>query len=141
MPDPSFQLDPRLAADTVFVTDLALCRVLLSRDGNYPWTILVPMRPGAVEIVDLDRDDRLALMDEIAMVSAALRDATRCHKLNVGALGNVVAQLHVHVIARFEGDLAWPGPIWGRHPAAPWDTTKRDAMVETLRAALGSAAA
>lgn len=109
-------LDSRLARDCIVLSDLGLSRLLLMDDALYPWLILVPRRPGLTEIIDLNGPDRAALMEEIAGVSAALQRATRCDKLNVAALGNAVPQLHVHVIARFRGDPAWPNPVWGRVP-------------------------
>ena len=108
-----FALDPRLEADTLEVTRLPLSVVRLMNDRRFPWLILVPARPGAMEIVDLDHADRAQLIEEIAVASAALRELFHAKKLNVAALGNVVAQLHVHVIARFESDDAWPKPVWG----------------------------
>jgi diadenosine tetraphosphate (Ap4A) HIT family hydrolase len=129
-------LDPRLAADTVPVGDLPLSRLLLCNDANYPWLILVPRRAGAVELIDLAANDRAQLMDEIARVSTTLRDLTACHKLNVAAIGNMVAQLHIHVIARFREDAAWPSPVWGKHPAKAYDPQQRDAFLSDLRAAL-----
>ena len=116
-PSAPWALDPQLEADTVAVCDLALSRLLASRDARYPWLIQVPRCPGAVEIVDLDAADRAALMTEIAQVGRALREITGCAKLNVAAIGNVVAQLHVHVIARRRDDAAWPRPVWGVAPA------------------------
>lgn len=139
MPAAFADLDPRLAADSVFVADLPLCQVRLMDDAAYPWLLLIPRRPGAVEIAELAREDRVALMDEIAFASAALRAETACHKLNVAALGNVVPQLHVHVIARFRGDAAWPGPVWGRAPARPYDAAARQALVAALAARLSAA--
>ena len=131
----AFALDPRLAADTVPVTTLPLCEVRLLDDRRFPWAVLVPLRAGAVEIVDLDAGDRAALMDEIACVSAALRTAFTPDKLNVGALGNVVAQLHVHVVARFRTDAAWPGPVWGTG-REPYDDEGRARAVAALRGAV-----
>jgi len=134
----AFDLDSRLAADTVPVVDLPLCQVRLMNDATYPWLILVPRRGGAVEIVDLDPADRTRLMDEIAAVSGVLRDLTRCDKLNVAALGNMVPQLHVHVIGRFAGDPAWPGPVWGKVPARPYAEIPREGFVAALRARLST---
>ena len=131
-----WQLDPTLLADTVAVGDLPLCRVLLNDDGNYPWLILVPRREGIAELIDLDETARVTLMAEIAQVSSALKDHTRCHKLNVAALGNVVAQLHVHIIARFRNDPAWPNPVWGKAPRFPHEATARDSLIKAMRTAL-----
>lgn len=133
-----FSFDPRLEADSVPVADLALSAVRLSRDGAYPWAILVPRRPGATELIDLTAPERALLMEEIAQVSAALKVITGCDKLNVAAIGNVVSQLHIHVVARFRDDRAWPGPIWGRFPAAPRTAEAEVALVADLRAALGA---
>ena len=111
-----FVLDTKLHADTIEITALPLCLVRLMNDRRFPWVILVPVRPGVSEIVDLGAADRGQLIEEIALVSGVMRDVFRPTKLNVGALGNVVAQLHLHVIARFASDDAWPGPAWGTAP-------------------------
>jgi len=116
----TFMLHPRLEADTVFVTDWALSRVLLMNDARYPWLILVPRRAGIAELHDLDHVERLVLMEEIAKASAGLKSLTAAAKINVGALGNLVPQLHVHVVARNPGDAAWPGPVWGQGSAIPY---------------------
>ncbi len=113
----AFALHPRLAADTVPIGDLPLCSVLLTDDSRYPWLILVPRRPNLREIVDLAAEERAVLVEEIAAASQALRGVTGAEKLNVAAIGNVVAQLHVHVVARFAADAAWPEPVWGRGAA------------------------
>ena len=115
------------------IGDLALCRVLLSRDANYPWLLLVPRRPGAVEIIDLDDADRAQLTGEIATASRALKALTACDKLNVAAIGNVVAQLHVHVIARFRTDAAWPKPVWNAVPPKSYDGAAADSLIVALR--------
>ncbi|MCC7272537.1 MAG: HIT domain-containing protein [Alphaproteobacteria bacterium] len=108
-----FTLDPRLAGDTVPVTRLALCEVRLTDEIAWPWLILVPMRPDTRELLDLTAEDRYRLVDEIALAERVLADLHSPDKLNVAALGNQVAQLHVHVIARRIGDAAWPQPVWG----------------------------
>lgn len=110
---PVFALDARLAADTHVIGDLALCRVLLMNDVRFPWLVLVPRVAGARDWIDLPQRDRHLLLDEIDRASLALRQLVQPHKLNVATLGNVVAQLHVHVIARFSDDAAWPAPVWG----------------------------
>ena len=135
----AWSLDETLAADTTAVGDLALSRLLVSNDANYPWLILVPRRPRAREIIDLDAADRHLLLDEIALVSGALRAVTGCHKLNVAAIGNVVAQLHVHVVARTTGDPAWPRPVWGAVPARAWDPAARARFLAALSARLATA--
>jgi diadenosine tetraphosphate (Ap4A) HIT family hydrolase len=129
-------LDPALERDTVMVCDLALSRVLLNNDANYPWLILVPRRAGKVELIDLDEADRLALWSEIGRVSCALKGLTKCHKLNVAQLGNQVAQLHVHIIARDKNDAAWPNPVWGRAPRKDYQADTREKLLKTLRDAL-----
>ncbi len=131
-----FVLDPRLAADTCPVTSLPLCDVLLMNDARYPWLILVPRQAGLVEVTDLDDADQLALWREVNRAAAALRRVAPCEKLNIAALGIVVRQLHVHVVARNEGDAAWPAPVWGRGTAAAYAPTAREALIATLRDAL-----
>jgi diadenosine tetraphosphate (Ap4A) HIT family hydrolase len=115
-----FVLHERLLADTVTITDWPLCRVLLMNDSNYPWVVLVPRRAGVVEIHELDSGDRQTLMDEMAEAARRLQNDTKAHKMNVAALGNVVPQLHIHVIARFATDPAWPKPVWGVVPGQPF---------------------
>ena len=112
MSEIGWSLHPQLAADTVPVCDLALSRLLAMNDANFPWLILVPRRAGASEIIDLGAEQAL-LMNELALVSRALKDETRCDKLNVAAIGNMVPQLHIHVVARRKDDAAWPKPVWG----------------------------
>lgn len=137
---PDFTLHPQLVADTVAVGDLALCRVLLSNDANYPWLILVPRRPDIVELIDLTAVDRAALSAEIDAAARALKATVPCDKLNVAALGNMVPQLHVHIIARRHGDPAWPKPVWGAVPAIAYNPAVRDGFVTALQRALDIAA-
>lgn len=132
-----FEMNPRIQADTVPVTEWPLCRVLLMNDSNYPWLLLVPRRAGVVEITDLAPEDQNALLGEITRASAALRRAVTPHRINIAALGNVVAQLHVHVIARDTGDPAWPKPVWGAVPAVPYTAEALEARLAELRAVLG----
>jgi len=113
-----FALHPRLEADTTLIADWPLCRVLLNDDCTYPWLVLVPRHPGIAEIGDLAPADRATLVEEIARASAALRAHLAPERINVAALGNVVPQLHVHLIARFTTDPAWPRPVWGVVPTA-----------------------
>ncbi|WP_269584354.1 HIT domain-containing protein [Roseibium sp. Sym1] len=128
-----FDLNPRLEGDSYFVADLPLCTVRLMKDANYPWLLLVPRRSDMVELIDLDEADQQQLMREIAQASTCLRRVTDCEKLNVGALGNQVSQLHVHVIARFREDAAWPGPVWGVVPPLAYDPDKAENLIEQLR--------
>lgn len=130
----AFELDARLAGDTLVVGDLPLCRVLLMRDSRFAWLVLVPRQAGLAEVADLAEADRAALWREVDQAGAALRAVAPCDKLNIGALGNIVRQLHVHVVARVEGDAAWPGPVWGSGKAEPYADI--DAFVERVRRAL-----
>lgn len=133
---PSFSMTPRLEGDSLPVTDLPLCAVRLMKDANYPWLMLIPRRNDMIEIIDLEPEDRLQLMREIAAVSEALKSVSGCDKINVGALGNVVSQLHVHVVGRFQGDAAWPGPIWGAVPAVAYEDNADTRLIERLRDAI-----
>ena len=133
----AFVLDPSLQADTVAVGDLALSRVLLMNDARFPWLILVPRVAGMRDLIDLPGQLAHELFDEIDRASRALRELHAPFKLNVAALGNVVAQLHVHVIARRSDDAAWPKPVWGVGAAQPYGAEVRDVELARLRAALG----
>ncbi|MBV9636089.1 MAG: HIT family protein [Methylobacteriaceae bacterium] len=124
----SFDLDPHLAGDTLPLGDLLLSRVLLVNDSRFPWLMLVPRRPNMSEFTDLPPGERSILMEEIAAVSTALKETTHSAKLNVGAIGNVVPQLHVHVVARFEGDDAWPDPVWGHGDREPYQDQAAEAF-------------
>jgi diadenosine tetraphosphate (Ap4A) HIT family hydrolase len=131
-----FTLHPRLAADTIFVADWTLSRVLMMNDARYPWLILVPRIADASELFDLARQDRAALIEETTRAAHGLKRVTTATKINIGALGNLVPQLHVHVVARGEGDAAWPGPVWGHGAAVPFEPAARDAMLEKILAGL-----
>ncbi len=135
MPE-AFTLDPRLAADSTAVAALGLCDLRLMNDARFAWLLLVPRRPGMAEIIDMEKPDRARLFEEIVKVMGALKTATGCDKLNVAALGNQVRQLHVHVIARFTGDAAWPGPVWGAGSAVAYDAAARDRLIADLSGAL-----
>jgi diadenosine tetraphosphate (Ap4A) HIT family hydrolase len=127
-----FQLDSQLAADTWPVCDLHLCRVLLARNAAWPWLILVPMRENKVELIDLTPPDQGLLWREIEKVSRLLQRIATPDKLNIAALGNVVRQLHVHVVARIQGDPGWPGPIWGSGFSAVYSPAEKDELLERL---------
>lgn len=127
-----FALDPRLQQDTLTIGDFPLCRLLLSNDSSYPWFILVPRRDDISEIFQLDVADQLQLWTETTALAELLKDLFDADKLNVAALGNVVSQLHMHVIVRKREDAAWPAPVWGKHPAQPY----RAEQVEAIRAQL-----
>jgi diadenosine tetraphosphate (Ap4A) HIT family hydrolase len=131
-----FVLDTRLEADTLPIASLALCDVRLMNDARFPWLVLIPRRTGLVELTDLSTDEQSALWQEVNRAATALRAVAPCDKLNLGALGNIVRQLHVHVVARREGDAAWPGPVWGSGSAQPYAETSlamlRDALQQRL---------
>lgn len=133
-----FTLDPRLAADTHPVTSLPLCDILLMDDARYPWLILVPRRAGLVEVGDLGSHEQALLWQEVTRAGAALRAVAPFDKLNLGALGNIVRQLHVHVVGRRDGDAAWPGPVWGNGSAMAYTTAQREQLIAALRDALTS---
>jgi diadenosine tetraphosphate (Ap4A) HIT family hydrolase len=120
MTEAGWTLHPQLQGDTSAIGDLALCRLLAIDDADYPWLILVPRRAGVIEIADLGGEASL-LMDEILLASRALKEITGCDKLNVAAIGNVVPQLHVHIVARWKDDPLWPKPVWGSVSARPGD--------------------
>ncbi len=134
-----FSLDPRLAEFGHSLTQWDLSLVLLARDANYPWLILVPRVTGVRDLHELTRPQRLQLMDEIARASEALERAFQPDKLNVANLGNQVPQLHVHIIARFEDDRAWPHPVWGREPAKHYAPELLEARSQLLRRELREA--
>lgn len=131
-----FQLDSRLATDTHAVTALELCDVLLMNDAAYPWLILVPRRADKADMIDLVPADQILLAGELARASHVLRALFNPDKLNVAALGNMVRQLHVHVIARFTTDAAWPAPVWGRAPPQPYDEAAAAQLIDDLRTAM-----
>lgn len=135
MPD-AWTLNARIAADTFPVGDLPLCRVVLSKDANYPWLMLVPRRAGVTELTDFNPQDRATLSAEMDQAARALKAITECDKINVAAFGNVVPDVHVHVIGRRHSDAAWPKPVWGVVPAIDYDPAVRDGFVTALRKAL-----
>ncbi|MDQ3206289.1 MAG: HIT domain-containing protein [Pseudomonadota bacterium] len=131
-----WHLHPQLADDTHPIAHLPLSELRLMDDANHPWLILVPRVAGATELIDLDPGQQAALMQEIAAASRALQSCFKPHKLNVAALGNLVAQLHVHVIARFEDDVAWPRPVWGMATARPYSPEDLVERIGHLQVAL-----
>jgi diadenosine tetraphosphate (Ap4A) HIT family hydrolase len=134
----SFELHPRLAADTAFVTDLDLSKLLLLNDSQYPWTLLVPRRPDIKEAHHLSDADQQQLLRESNMLCKVMEELFNPHKLNVAAIGNVVPQLHIHHIARFETDPAWPAPVWGALPAVPYSSDEKEQLVQRIKAAVTS---
>jgi diadenosine tetraphosphate (Ap4A) HIT family hydrolase len=131
--DATWSLHPQLQKDTVDIGDLPLSRVLVIKDAHYPWLLLVPRREDITEIIDLDEVAQAQLMAEIARVGRALKEVTKCDKLNVAALGNVVPQLHVHLIARRSSDAAWPRPVWGVMPPLAHDPEELQLFISALR--------
>lgn len=131
-----FELHPRLAADTLVVGELALSRVLLMNDPRFPWLVLVPRRPGLVEFLQLDAADCAVLTAEARRCGLALMELFKPNKLNIAALGNLVPQFHLHVVARFEDDARWPQPVWGAPPTAPYEPSAAVARLKGLRGAL-----
>ena len=136
IPDPAsagWALDPQLERDSVMTGDLPLCQIQLMNDANYPWLLLVPRRRDVSEIIDLNEADQAQLMREVAQAADVLKALTRCDKINLAAIGNVVPQLHVHVIARFHRDAAWPKPVWGQAPARAYDAAALQKLLTPLR--------
>jgi diadenosine tetraphosphate (Ap4A) HIT family hydrolase len=129
-----FTLDSRLENDSVFVCDLTLCQVRLMNDKNYPWLILIPKVSEVREIFELPEPDQQQLMRESSQISQLLFDHFNADKMNVAALGNLVPQLHIHHIARFETDNAWPSPVWGVANALPYAKDELSALVQKLGA-------
>lgn len=136
----SFELDPQLAADTISIGNFPLAEVLLMNDSRFPWLILVPRVAAAWDLIDLDYDDQKKLLGEIGTASRALREQVSPDKLNVASLGNMVPQLHVHVIARHKTDEAWPAPVWGVGTAIPYDDTAAKSLLSELSIKLGISA-
>ena len=133
-----FALDTRLQEDTWLIGDFPLCRLLLSNDSNYPWFILVPRREGITELFQLDDADQQRMWAETTALARVLKELFDADKMNVATLGNVVSQLHMHVIVRFQADVAWPGPVWGKHPAKPYSQAEVQAIRDRLKPVLGA---
>ncbi len=129
----SFTLHPRLAADTIPLGGWPLCRLLLMNDTRFPWVILVPARPELREIHDLPPAERATLIEEIARASALMQQTFGAEKMNVAALGNQVPQLHIHIIARFASDAAWPNPVWGQGQARPMSEAEQAERIRLLQ--------
>lgn len=129
----AFALDSRLTADTFAVTTLALSELRLMNDCRWPWFILIPKIADAEEIHHLEVDDQLELFQEINCVALALDAMTACSKINIGVLGNVVRQLHVHIVARNQHDTNWPSPVWGLAGATPYEETSAEALIAKMR--------
>ena len=137
MINPDFDLHPQLEADTETLVDWPLSRVLLMNDRRFPWLILVPRVRQASEVFDLPESQRAQLWSEVDFAASKLKSETGALKINVGALGNVVRQLHIHVVARNEGDGAWPGPVWGSGTRVPYEATRLKALLAQFTELLG----
>ncbi|MBL0370505.1 HIT domain-containing protein [Rhizobium sp. KVB221] len=132
----TFKLDERLAGDSVLVTNIGLCQLRLMNDSRWPWLILVPQRDNICEMFDLAPLDQAMLTFETNLVAEALKKVKGAEKINVAAIGNIVRQLHVHVIARYENDANWPGPVWGYGERQPYPEAEKAALVKYILDAL-----
>lgn len=128
----AFKLAAEFERDSLWLADWPLCQLRVQNDANYPWFILIPRRVAMVEIIDLTEQDRAQLWRESAHLSVFLKTAFQAKKLNIAALGNMVPQLHLHHIARYEHDLAWPAPVWGKAPAQPYTETQWQQLKQKL---------
>lgn len=133
----TFKLDKILEGDTELVTELPFCRVLLMNDARFPWLILVPRKAGVREIFDLTKFERTTVMEEVNDCAEVLKKLTNAYKINIATLGNVVEQMHIHVIARQKNDDVWPKPVWGNGERIPYTKEELSKTVETIRKALG----
>nr|WP_316651322.1 HIT family protein [uncultured Gellertiella sp.] len=134
----AFQLDERLARDSDGIVGLGLCQLRLMKDSRWPWLILVPEREGLSEVFDLPPLEQTMMALEVNMVAAALKKVTGAEKINIGALGNIVRQLHIHVVARSQGDANWPGPVWGHGQSVGYGDHARHVFVRKILEALSS---
>lgn len=133
----NFTLAPELKRDTIPLKSingnpLSLCYLGLMNDQRFPWLIIVPQQPNLIEIIDLDEENRLKLMEEISLISREMKHILSPDKLNIAALGNMVSQLHIHIIARYKNDEAWPNPIWGQGQVNPYEKEEKIKMIERL---------
>ena len=135
----AFALDSRLAASTLPVGDLALCTVRLQNDSRFPWLMLVPQREGVAELTDLSDEAYRVLTDEIRLATRVMMELSRPDKVNVAAIGNLVPQMHVHVVGRFRSDPAWPGTVWGFGTRIPYPDHAAAALIERAQALFAAA--
>ena len=131
-----FTLNSKLEADTFFICDLKISRLLLMNDSNYPWLILVPRQDGLVELTDLNFDEQTEILREINLLGKILKESFAVEKLNIGALGNVVKQLHIHVIGRFQNDASFPKPVWGSVAAKPYTELAAQDLIKKIKSLL-----
>ena len=127
-----FVLDQTLINDTYFVTNLSLCSVLLMNDSRYPWIIAVPRKNKIREIYELKSNEQLLLLREINLLAEIINSKFNADKINIGAIGNIVPQLHIHIVGRKENDPAWPAPVWGFSPALPYEKKNADRIIRNL---------
>ncbi|GGC86163.1 HIT domain-containing protein [Vreelandella lutescens] len=130
----TFELDPRLAADTLPLADLPLCRALLMNDARYPWVVLVPRVASVSEVFELSQEDQTKLWQEATQLGAAMKEAFHGDKLNIATLGNVVSQLHIHLVVRYTDDASWPAPVWGNGTPTPYELAQQGERREQLLA-------
>lgn len=128
-----FELHPQLAQDCVVLGDFPLCRLLLMNDANYPWFILVPRRAGVSEYYHLSAEEQGQLMRESCFLAENLADSFAARKMNIASLGNMVPQLHIHHVVRYEDDPAWPAPVWGKAPACAYTAEQIDEIRQKLQ--------
>jgi diadenosine tetraphosphate (Ap4A) HIT family hydrolase len=128
-----FVLNKQLEADTHLVSELENCSLRLLNDARWPWLVLVPRIDGAQEWHDLKKGQRIMIDDEVARVASALKTMTGCEKINIATIGNMVRQLHIHVIARNEGDANWPGPVWGHGAREPYEPENTASFIEAFK--------
>lgn len=131
-----FQLDHRLESDSFLICHLDLCQVRLINDAQFTWLLLVPMKNGLSEVIDLDDDSQQQLWRESSLISRILQTEFAPDKLNVAAIGNIVSQLHVHHICRFKTDVAWPAPVWGKQAMVAYETEAREKLIKTMKNSL-----
>jgi len=128
-----FTLDPRLEQDTILIGEFPLSNVLLMNDARYPWVILVPRVTGVTEVFQLNNEQQQQLLIETNFVAKALKNLVQADKMNTAALGNVVSQLHIHHIARYQSDEAWPGPVWGKGKAIPYSEQESHTVCQQIK--------
>jgi diadenosine tetraphosphate (Ap4A) HIT family hydrolase len=128
-----FDINKKLERDTILIQSLSLSDILLHRNSFFPWFIMLPRRNGVKEIIDLSKDDQLILLEEIDVLSRFVKNNFLCHKLNVANIGNIVAQLHIHVIARHDQDEAWPNPVWGISGSRAYDKKEVEKIKSDFR--------
>jgi diadenosine tetraphosphate (Ap4A) HIT family hydrolase len=131
-----FVLNSNLKSDSFFVADLKISQLLLMNDSNYPWLILVPRKPDLIELTDLNFEEQTQVLREINLAGKILKEKFSAEKLNIAALGNVVSQLHIHVIGRFKNDATFPKPVWGNAPKKPYEEKSAQELIKKIKSFL-----